>query len=130
MLQSPHVRLLVSDLPASFRFYQETLGMTPRFNLDDVYAEFDMAGQTLALYRRPLMAEAVGSAAKPVSADMQDAAMLVLATDDVDFAASTLQARGVTLTADPTDRPLWGIRTAHFRDPDGYLIEINCPLPA
>jgi catechol 2,3-dioxygenase-like lactoylglutathione lyase family enzyme len=26
------------------------------------------------------------------------------------------------------DRPEWGIRTAHFRDPDGNLIEINQPL--
>jgi len=29
---------------------------------------------------------------------------------------------------EPTDRSVWGIRTAHFRDPDGNLIEINHAL--
>ena len=72
MFRSPHVRLLVSDFPACFRFYQDTLGLTPRFNLEDVYAEFDISGQTLALYHRNLMAEAVGAAAKPALADAQD----------------------------------------------------------
>ena len=125
MFQSPHLRLLVTDFPASFRFYRDTLGLTPRFNLDDVYAEFDVTGQTLALYQRPLMAGTVGTAGKPVSADAQDAATLVLATDNVDADAQMLQSRGVTFVAEPQNRTEWGMRTAHFRDPDGYLIEIN-----
>lgn len=29
-----------------------------------------------------------------------------------------------------TRLPDWGIRTAHLRDPDGNLIEINQPLPS
>ena len=28
MFRSPHVRLLVSDFPACFRFYQDALGLT------------------------------------------------------------------------------------------------------
>lgn len=130
MFLSPHVRLLVSDFPACFRFYQETLGLTPRFNLGDVYAEFDVSGQTLALYHRRLMAEVVGAAAKPTSADAQDAAMLVLAVSDLDAAAEDLRARGVVFVAAPQDRSDWGIRTAHFCDPGGNLIEINSPIPA
>ncbi|KAA0254227.1 MAG: hypothetical protein EDM79_20930, partial [Chloroflexi bacterium] len=39
-----------------------------------------------------------------------------------------LRAHGVTLLTEPTDHADWGIRTAHFRDPDGHLIEINQPL--
>ena len=35
----------------------------------------------------------------------------------------TLQARGVELLNGPMDRP-WGIRTASFRDPGGYIWEI------
>ncbi len=128
MFQSLHVRLLVTDFPACFRFYRDTLGLTPRFNLDDIYAEFDVAGQTVALYRQPLMTDALGTAEKPASADMQDAAMLVLTTDDVDAAAAALQSRGAAPVAPPQNRPNWEMRTVHFRDPEGHLIEINGPL--
>ena len=127
MFQSPHIRLLVDDFPACFRFYRDTLGFPPAFGAeDDVYADFETGGQGIALFARSLMAEAVGMTDAP--AETQDAAVLVLATKDVDEAADALRAKGVALATEPTDRPLWGIRTAHFRDPDGHLIEINSPL--
>ena len=72
-------------------------------------------------------AEAGGAA---IGGSIQDAVVLVLATKNVDAAANMLRAKGVALVSEPEDRPDWGIRTAHFRDPDGHLIEINCPLPA
>ena len=126
MFQSPHIRLLVSDFPACFRFYRDTLGFTPTFGAeDDVYADFDTGGQGIALFQRELMTEAVGEA---MGGNAQDAAVLVLATANVDAAADALRAKGVLLVSEPADRPDWGIRTAHFRDPDGHLIEINCPL--
>jgi hypothetical protein len=28
----------------------------------------------------------------------------------------------------PQDRPEWGIRVAHVRDPDGTLVEVNEPI--
>ena len=58
-----------------------------------------------------------------------DTAVVVLVTSDVNAAADALRAKGVMLVSEPADRPDWGIRTAHFRDPAGHLIEINCPLP-
>lgn len=128
MFQSPHIRLLVSDFPACFRFYRDILGFAPTFGTeDDVYADFEAGGQGIALFARSLMAEAVGT--ESGRADAQDTVMLVLATKDVDEAAEALQAKGILLVTSPMDRPFWGIRTAHFRDPDGNLIEINCPLP-
>ncbi len=131
MFRSPHVRLLVSDFPACFRFYRDILGFTAGFGSeDDVYMEFSIGDQMLALFRRDLMAEAVGAAGKPATADAQDRAALVFATDDVDRAAAELRARGVALTTEPQDRPDWMVRTAHFRDPDGNLIEINSSIPA
>jgi hypothetical protein len=40
-----------------------------------------------------------------------------------------LGARGVSFLNEPHDRPDWGIRVLHLRDPDGLLIELNEPLP-
>jgi len=129
MFRSPHVRLLVADFPACFRFYRDVLGFSPGFGSEDgVYADFAVGDQTLALFRRDLMAEAVGAADKPAAADAQDRAALVFLTDDVASAAADLRARGVALTTEPQGRPDWGVRTAHFRDPAGNLIEINQSL--
>jgi len=47
---------------------------------------------------------------------------------NVDRASQELKTKGVVFETEPMDRPEWGIRTAHFRDPDGNLIEINQPL--
>ena len=54
--------------------------------------------------------------------------VFVFAVENVDAICQQLQAKGIQLTVGPTDRPDWGIRTAHLRDPDGNLIEINQPL--
>jgi lactoylglutathione lyase len=43
--------------------------------------------------------------------------------DDVDTMCKELIARGVKLLNGPMDRP-WGIRTASFIDPGGYIREI------
>jgi predicted enzyme related to lactoylglutathione lyase len=71
----------------------------------------------------------MGTADLPVFAKMQDKVCLVFAIDDVDAACMQLKKLGIQLTAEPTDHKDWGIRAAHFRDPDGNLIEINQPLP-
>jgi catechol 2,3-dioxygenase-like lactoylglutathione lyase family enzyme len=34
------------------------------------------------------------------------------------------KAKGVTFLKNPTDQP-WGMRTAHFADPEGNIWEIN-----
>jgi catechol 2,3-dioxygenase-like lactoylglutathione lyase family enzyme len=43
--------------------------------------------------------------------------------DDVDERCAELVSRGIVLLNGPMDRP-WGIRTASFRDPSGYVWEI------
>lgn len=115
------VRLLVADLSISLTFYRDVLGMTVRSE--------DGENFTLALFRRDLMAAAVGRAGLAPSAAVQDSFVLVIGTDDVDAAADRLRGLGMRLETDPTDRPDWGIRTLHLRDPDGHLVELNSPLP-
>ena len=46
-----------------------------------------------------------------------------IAVGDVDAMCAELSKRGVRLLNGPIDRP-WGIRTASFRDPAGYIWEI------
>jgi predicted enzyme related to lactoylglutathione lyase len=53
---------------------------------------------------------------------------LVFGVDDVDGTVATLRAAGVDPVTAPTDRPEWGIRTAHVGDPAGTLIEFDEPL--
>jgi predicted enzyme related to lactoylglutathione lyase len=73
------------------------------------------------------MAEAVGTTG--LAAGAQDRAALNFHCDDLDAAAEELRSRGASFIVEPTARPDWGIKVAHFRDPDGNLIEINSPMP-
>ncbi|HYN63787.1 MAG TPA: VOC family protein [Candidatus Limnocylindrales bacterium] len=124
------VRLLVADLPTSLTFYRDVLGMTVTFNDGENHADVRVNDDfSLALFRRDLMAEAVGRAGRAASAAVQDSFVLVFRTDDVDAAAQRLRDLGIRLETDPVDRPDWGIRTIHLRDPDGQLVELNSPLP-
>lgn len=120
-----HVRLLVQDYPACFRFYRDVLDFEVAWGEEHgQYADFRAGDATLALYKRELMAEAVGTSDRPADVDAQDRAALIFEIEDVDAAWEQLKARGVRFVTEPQDRPDWGIRTAHFRDPDGNLIEI------
>lgn len=123
------VRVLVADLPRSIGFYRDVLGLTLAFDDGENYAAFDIApGFGLSLFRADLMHEAIaGDAALPSRG--ADQAVLVLAVDDVDAEASRLADLGIEIVAAPEDRPDWGIRTVHLRDPDGHLVELNQPLP-
>jgi lactoylglutathione lyase len=50
--------------------------------------------------------------------------MLTLPVEDVDATFAELIGRGATPLNGPTDRP-WGIRTASFADPSGYIWELG-----
>ncbi|MGB6836799.1 MAG: VOC family protein [Dehalococcoidia bacterium] len=130
-LRLTHVRLLVKDFAACFRFYRDVLGFEVLWGEEKGrYADFRAGDAIVALYKRGLMAEAVGEAEKPSEAEAQDRAALIFAVEDVDATYESLKTKGVTFVTEPTDRPDWGIRAAHFRDPDGNLLEIYRDLGA
>ncbi len=105
------------------------LGFRPPFgDENEVYAEFDTGAVTLALFRRDIMAEAVGTAGLPPAAKAQDSVAFIYSVPNVDEAVRELESRGVVFVAPPTDRDERGIRTAHLRDPVGNLIEFNATL--
>lgn len=128
-LKLTHIRLLVSDVPACMRFYRDVL----RFDVlwDDGegnYVSFKTGDVVLALNKKQSMATALGTTEKPASAECQDKVALILAVEDLDLVYQQLKAEDVQFITEPIDHPDWGIRTAHLRDPEGNLIEINCPL--
>jgi hypothetical protein len=86
---------------------------------------------TVGLGERYLILLSVSGAADLLGADPNEfkidgAPRVVLAAGvkDVDAAYEELKAKGVTFLRPPTDQP-WGLRTAHFADPEGNLWEIN-----
>lgn len=124
-----YTRLLVSNFKACFIFYRDVMGFQPTFGSEnDVYADFNTGEVTLALFDRLEMSKAIGTAQLPTEAHAQDKFCLIFAVDNVEEKCQQIKMHAMTLITEPTDRRDWGIRVAHFRDPDGTLIEINQPL--
>jgi len=121
-----HSRLLVTEYEACFRFYRDTLGFAVAYGDEEgSYAEFETGEVSIALFDRDVMATAVGADDGVVDATGTDRLSLVFAVESVDETYRHLRERGVEFLTEPTDREGWMIRTAHLRDPDGTLIEIN-----
>ncbi|MFC5662682.1 VOC family protein [Kitasatospora misakiensis] len=127
-------RLLVADFPACFGFYDAVLAPLTGAALvkgapEGPYATWDLDGQTvLSLFDRGQLAATVGTTAPPAApAAAQDDTMLVFRVDDVARAHDLCRQHGGTTVVGPTDRPDWGpnLRTAHLRDPEGRLIELQ-----
>jgi catechol 2,3-dioxygenase-like lactoylglutathione lyase family enzyme len=116
-VQLTHVRLLVDDFGAAYRFYTDVLGLETTFG-DETgpYASFGTGEAALAIFERQIQQETVDLDAAG------DSALAILEVEDVDDIAERL---GVGA---PVDRPDWGIRVAYVRDPSGNLIELAMPI--
>jgi catechol 2,3-dioxygenase-like lactoylglutathione lyase family enzyme len=114
------LNLMVDDLAAMKRFYRDTFDLAPLddepdtliYRLGDLYLalRLDPAHQPSPTDQAALAGIGVGQFA--------------LAVENVDEMAAELQKRGVTLLSGPADLA-WGIRTATFADPAGYVWEIS-----
>ncbi|HEX7735079.1 MAG TPA: VOC family protein [Ktedonobacteraceae bacterium] len=115
--------VFVRDLARCTAFYRDTFKLP--------YTGSDAASSTFLLQERYLILLSVSGAADLLGSDpgefkIDGAPRVVLAAgvEDVDAAYKALKAEGVTFLRPPTDQP-WGLRTAHFADPEGNLWEIN-----
>ncbi|MFC5264940.1 VOC family protein [Kribbella qitaiheensis] len=126
-------RLLVRDFHATVEFYRgvldELFGVQPvKVIAEASYANWDLERQAgLVIFGRSMIAGTVGTDSLPAEAPAQDKAMLVFKVADVDAATKSFEKFGATLVTGPQDRPQWGpnLRTAHLRDPEGTLLELQ-----
>jgi lactoylglutathione lyase len=115
------ITLFVEDLEKSKAFYQDIFELEPMFTEDDG-AAFRLKNLYFFLTKSsaapnmiaPAVAGAPGNGPRHVFA---------IIVPDVDGVCAELEAKGVKLINGPDDRD-WGMRTANFADPDGYVWEI------
>jgi len=116
--------LFVQDLARCSTFYRDTFKL-PYQGSDADSATFLLEkGLYLILLSPAGAADLLGTQVNEFSIVGGTRGLLAAGVVDVDAAYQELKARGVTFVRPPTDQP-WGLRTAHFADPEGNLWEIN-----
>ena len=115
------ITLFVEDLEAAKQFYRKVFGLPVTFE-DGDSAVFKF-GNTLVNLLKITAASELIEPAKVASRGAGSRFVFTLDVDDVDAMCAELIARGVELLNGPMDRP-WGVRTASFVDPGGYIWEI------
>jgi catechol 2,3-dioxygenase-like lactoylglutathione lyase family enzyme len=115
------ITLFVEDLGAARTFYEAAFGLPIHFE-DPHSVVFKFGDTLLNLLVESAVLELISpSASAPPEAGSR--VVLTLMVDDVDETCAGLAKRGIELLNGPMDRP-WGIRTASFVDPNGYIWEI------
>lgn len=115
------VTLFVDDLSATKHFYQQVFALPVMFeDKDSCVFKF---GNTLVNLLKSTEAKELIEPAKVASREAGSRFAFTIAVDDVDAMCKDLASRGVELLNGPMDRP-WGVRTASFMDPSGYIWEI------
>jgi catechol 2,3-dioxygenase-like lactoylglutathione lyase family enzyme len=104
---------------ALLEFYRDGLGLVPAKVLPGHYASFDIGTSTALAV---IAADDLGGIVAPGSPG--DRQMVVLRVADVDACTARALAHGGTQVTPPTDRD-YGLRSAHYRDPDGNLVEVQ-----
>jgi catechol 2,3-dioxygenase-like lactoylglutathione lyase family enzyme len=115
------ITLFVENLMDMKQFYQKVFDLPVIFE-DDNSAVFKF-GNTLINLLKIAQADELIAPAKVASREAGSRFVFTIDVDDVDAKCAELTARGVKLLNGPMDRP-WGIRTASFVDPSGYIWEI------
>jgi lactoylglutathione lyase len=120
--------LFVRDLARCTTFYRDTLGL-PMKHSDPNSATFQMENLYFLLLEVSAAADLISSKVNALKIEGGPRWLQAAGVEDVNAAYEALKAKGVTFLRPPTDQP-WGLRTAHFADPEGNLWEINQSIEA
>lgn len=115
------ITLFVEDLDTAKAFYRDVFELPIHFeNEDSAVFKF---GDTVINLLKVTNADELISPATVANPAAGARMVFTIGVDDVDEMVDKLAARRVELLNGPMDRP-WGIRTASFVDPAGYIWEI------
>jgi catechol 2,3-dioxygenase-like lactoylglutathione lyase family enzyme len=120
------ITLFVDDPQRSKEFYARVLDAEVAFedensvavNLDNLILNLLERGAPVDDLLGPVPSAAAGASFQ-----------LTVWVQDADAVCADLAKQGVEIVGGPVNRP-WGVRTAMFLDPDGYLWEIAAQIPA
>lgn len=115
--------LFVRDLARCTAFYRDTLGLELTES-DAESAVFKIGDVYFFLMTTSAASDLISEGAIEVKIEGGPRSLLAVEVEDVDATYETLKAKGVTLLRPPTDQS-WGLRTAHFADPEGNPWEIH-----
>lgn len=115
--------LFVEDLERATSFYVETLGFTLGFG-DATSAGVLLGNDMLLLVIVPSASDMLTGERLGTPSGQRPVGLCNIFVENVDEVFEKLRAKGVELFIDPVDRD-WGRRTAHFKEPDGFIWEIS-----
>jgi len=118
------VAVAAADLSRAVAFY-ELLGFRfPALAPDDQHVEAE-AGVRLMIDDAAMMTQLLGEPPRPGNTAVF--AVLMRSPAEVDEAVGRVARAGHTVVHRPWDAP-WGQRYATVADPDGYRVDVFCPL--
>ena len=115
--------LFVEDVVRARDFYVDVLGFSLGFE-DETSAGVLLGDDLLLLVSVPSAADMLVGEDLGTPRSQRSVGLFNIFVEDVDVAYERLRSRGVTFIVDPVNRE-WGRRTAHFKDPDGFIWEIS-----
>ena len=121
--------LFVQNLVGCTAFYRDTFKLQYQGS-DAQSASFLLQdGLYMILLSPEGAADLLGTQVNEPKIEGGSRGLLAASVANVDAAYEELKAKGVTFVRPPTDQH-WGLRTAHFLDPEGNLWEINQSIEA
>ena len=121
------ITLFVEDKDRAKGFYQQVFELEPAYE-DGNDVMFRLENTLLFLTNSSVASRMIAPAV--VGAPGQGPRhVFAIIVADVDAVCTELKDKGIRPLNGPEDRP-WGMRTANFQDPDGYVWEIATELPS
>jgi lactoylglutathione lyase len=115
--------LFIEDLERAKTFYIDVLGFSLAFE-DPTSAGLLFGGDMFLLVTVPSATEMLPGEKLGTTNGQRPVGLFNIFVEDVDAVHERLVSKGVAFIVDPIDRE-WGRRTAHFKDPDGFIWEIS-----